>query len=215
MTEDPKQAAIDEIMRLLPELDAESCQGLAEHAQRLHRMMQPVTVTNKNGQVFSAWETVHVRGQTEGKPLCGQSRRMRFRLVSQEEFERLSGVPKCGRCSNSLLKLRGEKVPYVRENWLKESQENLIRAIYVAGGRQANQWCSTERLFRETKYSSRGSLWEALRILQGHKVIEMKRQGSVCRVRLASCDYVVETKEGGLLVALGKILNAEKPRREA
>jgi hypothetical protein len=109
-------------------------------------------------------------------------------------------------------KLRGEKVPYERTNWLKPSQEQLIRAIYLACGRQANEWCTTAQLLRQTQYHSPGSLWTALRTLQGHKVIEMKRQRNVCSLRLA-CNCVIETDKGELLIAAGKILDAEKPKR--
>lgn len=205
---DPKQSMIDEVSRLMAELDADSCEMLLVRVQSHHKVM----TTPADGYGVAGFGLVHASDASGQKPLCGQGHHtFRLRLVTVEEFEQIEG-PKCGGCENSLKKLRGEKVLYKRENWLMESQERLIIAIYLACDKTTTKCCTVEELFHRTNYKSLDSLREALRRLKKHGVIKMKRVGRESQVRLA-LDCIVELSEGEFVVAVGKIYDAEKPKR--
>jgi hypothetical protein len=208
MTELSKEEMIAETSRLMAELHVAHCESILTEVRHVHKIVTtPPPPKDPCGRPFSDHLRVHVRDEATGVALCRH--KCADQLLPVEDFEKLAPKWKCESCRRMLMNLRGEKIPYDRENWLRPSQEDLIRAIYVAGGRQKKRWCRTVELFAETKYSSEYTLRTALRTLQGHKVIEMQNKGKVCRVRLA-VDCVVEMDNGKLLVSLAKILDAAK-----
>ena len=161
---------------------------------------------------YKEFRRIHVFKDEETK----QSRCAHFGLidiVTEEEFLKVPEEFKCTICLMSLIKAKGQK--YTKNplyNW-NQKNDNLLIAVYLAGGHKSRVWIEIGEVLPLTIFKQRSPLMRALRRLEHFNIFESKKKKNRNYIKLLH-DCVEERNDGRFVVNLDRIRNAGKKNQK-